>query len=55
MAVLGLALFVAMLITETGTAVLMVFCLSLAGIAMKIEENPPRWLRRTPLGRWLRR
>lgn len=55
MALLGIALFVALLITETGTALLIVFCLAIGGVAMKLEENPPRWLLRSPLGRWLRR
>jgi hypothetical protein len=55
LAVVAGALFVGMLLTETGTALLTLLVLAVVGVAMKVEEKPPRWLLRTPLGRWLRR
>jgi len=54
-ALAGIGLFVVMLLTETGMALLILFLLAVVGAAMKVEESPPRWLLRTPLRRWLRR
>jgi hypothetical protein len=48
-------LFVLMALTEPDMLLLILTCLAVTGIAIKVEENPPRWLRRSPLSRWLRR
>lgn len=52
---LALALFVAMLIFETDKALVLLFLLVVGGVPMWLYETPPRWLLRSPLGRWLRR
>lgn len=48
-------LFSLMLVFETGEALVLLGGLALTGVILKIEEDPPRWLLRSPLGRWLRR
>ena len=53
--VAAVVLFVLMALTEPDMLLLILVCLAVTGIAMKIEEKPPRWLLRSPLGRWLRR
>ena len=52
---LTIVLLVAMLFTETGTALFLLFGLVVTGVPLYLYEYPPRWLRRSPLGRWLRR
>lgn len=55
MTLLAAIFFALMLVFETGKALTMVLALALIGMAFKIDENPPRWLLRTPLGRRWRR
>ncbi len=53
--VLTIGLLIAMLIFETGRALVFLFLLVVTGIPFYLYEDPPRWLLRSPLGRWLRR
>jgi hypothetical protein len=54
-AVLTIGLLVAMLIFETGKALVFLFLLVVTGVPFYLYEDPPGWLLRSPLGRWLHR
>jgi hypothetical protein len=52
----ALAVFFALiLIFEPVKALMFVLIAVFGAVFFRIEENPPRWLMRSPLGRWLRR
>ena len=53
--ILAIILLVAMLFTETGKALVILFVLVVTGVPLYLYEYPPRWLQRSPFGRWLRR
>jgi hypothetical protein len=46
--------FVLIALTEPGMALLLGLLVAAGAVFFRIEEKPPRWLLRSPLGRWLR-
>lgn len=51
----AIVLFVLMALIEPRQALLLFICSAIVSVLLKLREKPPRWLLRSPLGRWLRR